>query len=99
MQRREIHSVAARIMIALSVLALLLVMIGYALPPQSDENAAAHIFQLAIAALLPVGALFLASADWREPRHTLIPLGTSAGLVICAFAALYYLEHYWYAPR
>jgi hypothetical protein len=43
------------------------VMLGGQLPPRErDEGTGAHIFQLSIAALLPAGLLFVATADDRS---------------------------------
>ena len=83
-------------MIGLSLLAFVLVLIGYTLAPQRDEGAAAHIFQLSIAALVPVGIVFLTTADWKERRRSTQPLAITATLVTLAFVGLYCLEHYWY---
>ena len=43
---RQINHVSGKVVIVLSVTALLAVLSGYAHPPQPDEGAAAHIFQL-----------------------------------------------------
>ena len=61
--------------------------------PEPDEGVQAHVFQLSIAALLPVGALFAATADWRASWPTLLPLAVAAGATVLAFVGLYYLEH------
>ena len=39
--------------------------------PEPDEGTGAHIFQLSIAALVPVGVVFLATADWAVPSRVL----------------------------
>ena len=67
---------------------------GYFQPPQQDEGAAAHIFQLSIVALVPTILLFLVTANWKEPWRTARPMALPAAALICAFAALYYLEHF-----
>jgi hypothetical protein len=59
----------------------------------------AHIFQLSIIALVPTGFLFLITADWTQPVRTVRRLAFPAAVVILAFAALYYLEHYFYPAR
>jgi hypothetical protein len=64
-------------------------------PPQPDEGTAPHIFQLSIAALLPAGLVFLASADWAQPIRNVRRLAVPAAAVVFAFAALYYLENYY----
>ena len=68
---------------------------GYIQPPQPDD-AREHIFQLAIAALAPVMLVFLATADWTQPVRAARRLAFPAVVVVLAFAALYYLEHYFY---
>ena len=70
------------------------VMLGGALPPpERDEGTGAHIFQLSIAALLPVGLLFAATADWSEPKQVVRRLMFPVITVIVAFVLLYYFEH------
>jgi cytochrome bd-type quinol oxidase subunit 2 len=93
---QQINRVTVGIMVVLSVIALLTVLSGYMQSPQPDEGAAAHIFQLSIAALVPAILVFFATADWTQPRRSARPLSLPAALVILAFAALYYLEHYYY---
>ena len=73
-----------------------MLLLGYTRPPLPDEGAGAHIFQLAIVALLPAGLLFLGTADWTQPLRSLRRLAVPAVVVALAFAALYYLEHYYY---
>src|SRR6267378_1174784 len=93
----KINRVAARIILALSLIALLTVLSGYTHPPQpreTDEGSAAHIFQLSIVALVPAILLFLATADWQKPLRGIRPLAFPATAVMLAFAALFYLEHY-----
>jgi hypothetical protein len=94
MTGRHINRVSAKILIVLSLTALLAVLSGYAQPPQTDEGTAAHIFQLSIAALLPTTLLFAVTADWKQPRRCWRPLAFSAAALVLAFGALYYLEHY-----
>lgn len=92
--KQQVNRVSGRIIIVLSLAALLTVLSGYTQPPQPDEGAAAHIFQLSIVALLPMILLFLATADWRQPLRSARPLAFPAAALVLAFAALYYLEHY-----
>lgn len=96
MQEQQINRVSGRVIIVLSLTALLAVLIGYTRPPLPDEGALAHIFQLSIAALVPMILLFLATADWRQPSRSVRPLAFPAAALVAAFAALYYLEHYYY---
>jgi hypothetical protein len=90
----QINRVSGKIIVVLSVTALLAVLSGYAQPLQTDEGTAAHIFQLSIAALMLVGLLFLATTNWKEPQRSMRMLALPGGVLALAFAALYYLEHH-----
>ena len=57
-------------------------------PPQTDENAWAHLFQLAMAAQLPTFLLFLALADWTQRRRVLLLLSAQIVAAAIAFGAL-----------
>jgi hypothetical protein len=92
----QINRASIVALIALSFTALLTVLVGYTQPPLPDEGTGAHIFQLSIVALVPVGLVFLGTADWREPARTAWRLALPAAAVVLAFAALYYLEHVYY---
>jgi hypothetical protein len=94
MRGQKINRVSGKVLIVLSLTALLAVLSGYTQPPQTDEGPVAHIFQLSIAALAPTTFLFLATADWRQPSRSTRPLAFPAAVLILAFGALYYLEHY-----
>jgi hypothetical protein len=93
MDAQKINAMSGRIAIALSLVALLSVLSGYFQPPQPDEGTAAHIFQLSIAALVPVILAFLATANWRRPWPSVRPLALPGATLALAFGALYYLEH------
>ena len=82
----------------LALVALFCVLSGYFQPPQPDEGTAAHVLQLAIAALAAVTLIFLATADWQQPRRSARRLALPAMTLVIAFAAMYYLEHYYYPP-
>ena len=94
MDGQQINRVSRRVVSILSLTALFAVLSGYTQPPQSDEGTAAHIFQLSIVALVPMIFLFLATADWRKPLRNARLLAFPAIVLILAFGALYYLEHY-----
>ena len=49
--------------------------------------------QLSIVALLPVGLVFFATADWERPQRVVRALAFPAVAVLAAFALLYYFEH------
>jgi ABC-type transport system involved in cytochrome c biogenesis permease subunit len=94
MHAQQINRVSGKVILVLSLIALLAVFSGYTQPPQPDEGSAAHIFQLSIVALVVMILLFLATADWRQPSRSARPLVFPAATVVVAFVALYYLEHY-----
>jgi len=94
MAKPQINRLSGKIVLALSSIALLAVLSGYLQPPQTDEGAGAHIFQLSIVLLALTLMLFLGTADWTEPWRTARPLVASAIVLALAFGALYYLENY-----
>jgi len=94
MRGQQINHATGKILIVLSLTALLAVLIGYTQPPQPDEGTGAHFFQLSIVALVLMILLFLATADWRQPLQSARPLAFPVAVLVLAFGALYYLEHY-----
>lgn len=94
MDAHRINWVSGKVLLLLSVTALIAVLSGYVSPPQADEGAAAHIFQLAVVAMLPIGVLFFATAEWKQPWRSARPLALAAATLVLAFGALFYLEHY-----
>src|SRR5205823_1812765 len=97
MRAQQINHASRLVLIVLGLTALLdVLLVGYTQPPLPDEGTGAHIFQLSIVALVPAGLVFLATADWTEPVRTVRRLAFPAAVVVLAFAALYYLEHYFY---
>ncbi|HET8925711.1 MAG TPA: hypothetical protein VFN26_22195 [Candidatus Acidoferrum sp.] len=97
MSGQQINRISARLLIVLSLTALLTVLSGYTQPPQpreADEGPAAHIFQLSVAAQVLIILLFLATADWTQPLRSARPLAIPTVALVVAFGALYYLEHY-----
>ena len=97
MRAQQINRVSTIGLIVLSLTALLdVLLLGYTRPPLPDEGAGAHIFQLAIVGLVPTGLVFLATADWTQPLRAVRRLAFPAVVAVLAFAALYYLEHYFY---
>ena len=91
-----IHHISSRIMTVLAFTALTTVGVGYLQSPLPDEGAAAHIFQLSVVMTAVVGVLFVTTADWSRPAQSVRPLIVPAVLLLAAFAALYYLEHFYY---
>jgi hypothetical protein len=94
MHGKQINRVSGQALMVLSLTALLTVLSGYTQPPQPDEGAAAHIFQLSIVALAPTILLYLATADWKQPWGSARPLRFPVAVLALAFTALYFLEHY-----
>ena len=97
MNGQRINRLSGRVILVLSLTALLTVLIGLTQPPQpppTDEGALAHIIQLTIAVLGLTILLFLATADWKQPLRSARPLRFPAGALVVAFGALYYLEHF-----
>jgi hypothetical protein len=90
----QVNRLSGSAIIVLSLTALIAVVSGYFQPPQPDEGAAAHIFQLSIVALVPLGLIFVATADWKQPLRTVGRLALPAVALVLAFGALYYLEHF-----
>jgi hypothetical protein len=100
---QQVHRASTIGLVVLSLTALLTVLLGLALPavlsghmppPEPDEGRGAHIFQLSIVALGPMGVLFLATADWTRPWRSMRRLAFPATAVVLAFGILYYFEHY-----
>jgi heme/copper-type cytochrome/quinol oxidase subunit 4 len=94
MPPERLNRISARAALVFSLLALLMVLSGYLQPPQADEGAAAHIFQICIVALIPTLLMFFTTANWKEPRRSVRTLMVPAASLVIAFGALYYLEHY-----
>ena len=95
MRTQQIHRVSRVVLILLSLTALVTVVTGLIWPPplpEPDEGTQAHIFQLSIAALLPM-TVVLGTADWRQPWRSVRPLVIAVGATVLAFVGLYYLEH------
>jgi hypothetical protein len=65
---------------------------GVVPPPRADEGALARLFQISIFTLLPLGLLFLGTADWTGPARVARRLVVPTGAVVTAFALLYCFE-------
>ena len=96
MRTQQVNHVSSVAIVLLSVTALLVVLWGYTQPHLPDEGTGAHIFQLAILALVPMTLVFLTTADWSQPWRSARPLAVAATVTVLAFAALYFLEHFYY---
>ena len=67
MTRAGIRRVSFILPLVFSAIAFAVVITNVAagVPPQPDENASAHIWQLLMITQLPLVVLFLVTADWR----------------------------------
>jgi hypothetical protein len=59
----------------------------------ANEGTGAHIFQMSMGALVPVGLTFLATADWKQPTRSIRHMAFPAAAVALALAMLFYFEH------
>ena len=96
MPMQQVNRLSSIALVVLSFTALVVVLWVYTQPPLPDEGVGAHIFQLAVLALVPVTLVFLVTADWRQPSRSAWPLAVAVAATVLAFAALYYLEHVYY---
>jgi len=103
MRAQQMNRASTVGLFVLSFTALLTVLLGMVLPaalngqippPEPDEGTGAHIFQLAIVALVPVGLAFLATADWAQPLQIVRQLAVPAVAVVLAFSIVWFFEHY-----
>lgn len=95
MTRREINRLSGIAPIVLSLVALGLAMLVVTTGWErhlKDEGAAAHLFQLMIAAEVPLVVLFLATADWRQARTVVTLLGCQAAALMLAFVPVAYFR-------
>lgn len=99
MTGETLNRAAARTMVVLSVLAMLLVTTGYFQAPLPDEGAAAHLFQISMLAIAAAFVVFLVTADWTQPLRRMKTLALPLVIVALAFAELYYLENVFYRVR
>jgi hypothetical protein len=85
---------SAYLLLALSLAALVLVL-GHAavfgIVHEADEGAAAHIWQILMAAQLPILAYFVIKWLPSRPRESLLVLALLAGTWLANFAAVYWL--------
>jgi hypothetical protein len=64
----------------------------YGVAREADEGAAAHIWQLLMAAQMPVLAFFAIKWLPRAPRPTLYVLSLQAGAVLASMAPVFFLN-------
>ena len=80
---------------AMSLTALATVMIHIALfgvARQADEGAAAHIWQILMAAQIPIMAFFAIRWLPQTPRQALLVLTLQVGAALSAFAPVFFLH-------
>ena len=80
--------------LAMSLAALTLVLghaAVYGVVHEVDEGAAAHVWQILMAAQLPIVAYFLLKWLPKQPRESLQVLALLAGTWLANFAAVYWL--------
>lgn len=67
MTRAGVNRVASVAPLILSAVAFAIVMANFIarVPPQPDEKASAHIWQLLMVGQLPITVTFLGTSDWR----------------------------------
>ena len=86
---------SALLPIAMSLAALALVLGHVALygaVHEADEGTAAHLFQLLMAAQIPVAGFFAVKWLPRDPGKTLRVLALQAGAALAAFAPVYWFK-------
>ncbi len=104
MRMRQMNRVGTLGLVVLSLTALMTVLpsalrfwfTGYIPLPEPDEGAGAHIFQLSIVALVPMGIFFAATADWTQPLRSARRLAFPAAALLLAFGILFYFEQVYY---
>ena len=84
-KRLWVYAAIAAIALSLFAVAIVVGNVAAGTPQAADENAWAHLFQLAMAAQVPLLLLFLVMADWRQRQRVIVLL---AGQIITAAAAL-----------
>lgn len=86
---------SAYLPVAMSLGALATVLVFVALhgtAPQPDEGAAAHIWQLLMAAQVPIGLFFAIKWLPRSPGYAVPILGLQVGAAIVAMAPVFLLH-------
>lgn len=87
MTRSRVNRLSLALPLLFSALAFAIVIANIiaGTPPQADENASAHIWQLLMAAQLPLVIVFIATGDWRTRMPALL---VAAQLAAIALACL-----------
>ncbi len=93
--KRFVNSPSAFLPPVMSLAALLTVAVYVAMfgvARQADEGTAAHIWQLLMAAQLPIIAFFAVKWLPRQPQWTLAVLAIQAAAALAALAPVYFLK-------
>lgn len=78
----------------MSVAALALVLVHaarFGVVHETDEGTSAHLFQILMAAQVPIVAFFALKWLPRAPRPALVVLALQAGAALAAFAGVFFL--------
>ncbi len=78
----------APIIFSLIALAIVVGNVAAGVPRQADEVTAAHLFQLLMAAQVPLVVGFIAITDWSKPSRPLVGLTAQALAFAAALAVL-----------
>jgi hypothetical protein len=79
---------------AMSLMALAVVLLHiltFGVVREADEGSSAHVWQLLMAAQLPILAYFLIRWLPRAPRYALLVLALQIGAALAAMAPVYFL--------
>jgi hypothetical protein len=85
---------SAYIPLMMSLAALALVIghaLVYGIVHETDEGAAAHVFQILMAMQVPIIGYFILKWFSKRPKETLLVLGIEAAAWAAAFASVYFL--------
>jgi hypothetical protein len=81
--------------ILMSLIAIVVIVVHIAISgtaPQSDEATAAHLWQLLMAAQVPIVAFFVIRWAPQAPRSALPVLAVQVSAALAAFAPVYFLK-------
>jgi len=86
MTQTRVNRISAWLPLLCSALAFTIVMANIIarVPPQPDENASAHLWQLLMVGQLPFIAAFVATSDWRHWQRPATLLAAQLAAIIAA---------------
>jgi|SRR5579884_876809 len=87
-KRASLYVVVIAIALSLFAFSIVVTQVAIGTPRQADESTWAHLFQLAMAAQIPLGVTFFLVADWRRPRYVALLLLVQVFAVTAALTAL-----------